>query len=165
LRDIPVLDQMGDVRLHVLRWDAPRVSRHQNGLLAAFGNGRPELPVENLAMRLDHHPRFGHLVFVRTKNFAEIFNFGVHAVEHLPHGVDFDFAAFKPLQRKANRQMLCQFHENGFVRLAFRSLRRESGDGSPQRVLRGPGQLGHLLLENTSCCSPALPRAYISKTR
>ncbi len=103
---------MGDVGLHVFRRDAPCVGRKQNGLLAALRNRCPKLAVENFAVGLDQHSGVGHLVFVRAENLAEILDFRVHAVEHLPDGIDFDLAAFKTLERKANRQMFGQLHQD-----------------------------------------------------
>ncbi len=99
-------------------------------MFAAFWNGGPKLPVENFAVRLDHEAGIGHLVFVRAENFAEIIDLLIHAVEHLPHGVYFHFAAFKTFERKADRQMLGEFYQDGFIRLAFRRLRGESGNGA-----------------------------------
>ena len=75
VRDISLLDQFADVGLHVARRNAPRFGREQHGALAAFGNAGPELAIENFAMRLDHHARFAHLVFVSAENLAKSFRF------------------------------------------------------------------------------------------
>ena len=57
-------------------------------------------------------PASRHLVFVRAQNLAEIFDLSIHAVEHLPHRIDLDLAAFESLQRKANRQMFGQLYKH-----------------------------------------------------
>ena len=132
-------------------------------MLATFGNGGPKLAVENFAVGLDHDSRVGHLVFVRAENLAEIFDLRVHAVEHLPHGVDFDFTAFKTFECKANRKMLGQFHQDGFIRLAFGRLRCKPGNRALQSVLRGARQLIHLLLELSSRSGATLACADVAE--
>src|SRR6266478_664312 len=44
-RDISMLDQFGDVGLHVARRNAPRLPGHQHGTFAALRHRCPELPV------------------------------------------------------------------------------------------------------------------------
>ena len=63
-------------------------------------------------MRLDEHSGFAHLVFMSPENLSQILDFLVHAVEHLANGVDFDFAAFKPLQRETDRQVFGELHDH-----------------------------------------------------
>src|SRR5581483_375643 len=76
------------------------------GALAAFGDSGPELAIENFAMRFHKHPGFGHLVFVRAENLAQIFDFAVHAIEHLADGIDFDFAALEAIDSEFDGEML-----------------------------------------------------------
>ena len=65
---------------------------------------------------------------MRAENFSQILDFRVHAIQHLPHGVDLDLTLFKSFQRKANGQMLGELHQHCFVRLADRGLRGQPGD-------------------------------------
>ena len=160
-----MLDQFADIGLHVARRDAPRFSRKQHGLLTAFRYRCPELPIENLAVRFDQHPGFGHLVFMRAENLAQVFNLLVHAVEHLPDGVDFHFAALEALQSKADCQVLSKLHDHGLIGLRGRCLGRQAGQRLLQRVLRAARKLGHLLLKCSGSSDPALARSNLSETR
>ncbi len=131
-----MLDQLADVRLHVARRNAPRFFGKQHRPLAALRHCRPELPVENLAVRLRQDARIAHLVFMRAKNLSQILDFLVHAVEHLANGVHFHFAAFEPLQREADGQVFGQLHDHRLVGLGVRRLRRQACECLFQRVLR-----------------------------
>src|SRR5262249_50658826 len=48
--DVALLDEFADVGLHIARRNAPCFVGEKNGALAAFGNGSPELAVENFAV-------------------------------------------------------------------------------------------------------------------
>src|SRR5712692_2779285 len=101
-----------------------------------------------------------------AENLSQILDFLVHTVEHLPHCVDLDFAALEALQREADRQVLGQLHNHGFVRLGVRCLRRQARKGLFQCVLRAARQLSHLLLKRTCRRGhAALPGTHVSETR
>ena len=140
-RDVPVLDQLANVGLHVARRDTPRLSRKQHGALTALRHRRPKLFVENFAMRLREDARFAHFVFMSAENLSQILDFLVHAVEHLANRIDFHFAAFEALQREANRQLFRQLHEHGLIRPGIRRLRRQGRERLLQCVLRAARQL------------------------
>ena len=115
-------------------------------------------------MRLDQQPGFAHLVFMSAENLSQVLDFLVHAVEHLAHGIDFDFTAFEPLQRETDRQVFGELHDHGLVRLGVRRLRRQARERLLQHVLRAARQLRHLLLEHTCRSHSTLPRADVPKT-
>ena len=52
--------------------------------------------------RLDEHAGFRHLVFMGAENFAKIFDFLIHALKHLAHGVNFYFAFFVTFESKTD---------------------------------------------------------------
>ena len=87
-------------------------------------------------MRLDEDPGVAHFVFVSTENIPEILDLLIHAVEHLPNRVDFDFAAFESLKRETDGQVLCKLHEYRLIRFFARRLRRQSRQGLFQSILR-----------------------------
>src|SRR6267142_1315812 len=142
-----------------------RASASSLSAQAAFGHRRPELTVENLAVRLDEQPGFAHLVFMSAENLSQVLDFLVHAVEHLPNGVDFHFAAFEALQRETDRQVFGQLHDHRLVRLGVRSLRRQACESLFQRILRAARQLRHLLLECTCRGHATLPCGNVPKAR
>jgi hypothetical protein len=78
---------------------------------------------------------------VRAKNLAEILDLLIHAVEHLPDRVDFDFALFEALDGEANRQVLRQLNKDRLIRLRVRCLRGQSRERLLQRVLGAARQL------------------------
>jgi hypothetical protein len=100
---------------------------------------------------------------MRAENFSQIFNLGVHAVEHLADGVDFDFAAFEAFEGKFDSEMFGEFYEYRLVGLAFRGLRGKPGDGPLQSVLRASRQFRHLLLELAGSRGATLAATDISK--
>src|SRR5579885_391582 len=134
--DFALLNQERHVRLDVARRNAPGFVGKQDGALAGLRHSRPKTAVQNLAVRFKENSRFRHFVFVRAEDLAKVFNLLIHAVEHLAHGVDFDFAALVTLERKTDGEVLGELDEYGFVGPAFRRLRGESGQRLPQRVLR-----------------------------
>ena len=160
-----MLDQFADVGLHIARRNAPRLAGHQHRALAALRHCCPELPVQNFTVRLGEYPGVAHLVFVRAKDFPEVFNFLIHAIQHLPDCVDLHLAAFKPLERETNRQVLRQLHQHGLIRFGIRCLRGQGCKRLFQGVLRAAWQLRDLLLECACRCQTALPRADASEAR
>ena len=103
--------------------------------------------IQDFAVRLEEHSPLGHLVFMRAEDVAQVRDFLVHVVQHLPNGIDFHFSAFEALQRKANRQVLGELHQDGFVRLRVGRSRRQRGERLPQQVLGAARHLRHLLLK------------------
>src|SRR6266481_9548730 len=101
---------------------------------------------------------------MRAENLPQILDFLVHAVQHLPHGVHFHFAAFEALQRETNCQMLGQLHDHGLIRFRIRRLRRQACQRLFQCVLRAAGQFRHLLLECSGGGHSALTRPHAPET-
>src|SRR5437762_6991192 len=163
--DVAILDQVADVRLHVARGNAPGLFRKQHGALAAIRHCRPELPVENLAVRLCQDARVGHLVFVSAQNLPQTLNFLVHAVKHLAHGVDFHFAALEAFQREPDREVFSQLHNHGIVWLRTGRLCGQARERLLQHVLRAPRQLRHLFLEHACRSYSAVTCPHAPKTR
>ncbi len=81
----------------------------------------------------------GHHVFLRSQNFAQPFDFRIHAVEQLLNRIDTQFAALIAVQREANGHVFGQLQQHGLVRFLVGRLRGEAGERLLQRVLRANG--------------------------
>src|SRR6266568_7962363 len=108
---------------------------------------------------------FAHLVFVRAENLSQTLDLLVHAVQHLPHRVDFDLASFETLQGKADGQEFRQLHEQGFVGPYIRRLRRQARKRLLQQVLSRARQLRHFFLEPARSGAAALSCPDAAKSR
>ena len=71
-----------------------------------------------------------------AQNFAQIFNFLVHAVEHLTNGVNFHFAALEALQRKADGKVLRELNQHRLIGFGAGSFCRKFGERLLQNILR-----------------------------
>jgi len=131
-----MLDQFRDVGLHILRRNAPGFLGEQDFALGAVRHTGPELAVQELAVRFDQNSRFGQLVFVLAENLPQFFDFVVHAVQHLPHRIYFDFPAFKFFESETDGKMLCQLHQHILIQLLVFALFGQSSQCVPQCVLR-----------------------------
>ena len=98
-------------------------------------------------MRLHQQPRLGHFVFVLAQNLSQAFDFLVHAVQHLTHGIYFHFPAFETLQRESNGEMLRQLHEHALIELVILALFGDARQRVSQHFLRVHRHLVDLLLE------------------
>src|SRR6266446_570867 len=99
------------------------------------------------------------------QNFPQILNLLVHVVQHLPHGIDFHFAALESFQRETNREVLGKLHDYGLIRFRIWRLRGQARECLLQQVLCAPGQLRHLLLERSRRSHAALTCADATETR
>src|SRR6266403_1765396 len=99
------------------------------------------------------------------QNFPQILNLLVHVVQHLPHGIDFHFAALESFQRETNREVLGKLHDYGLIRFRIWRLRGQARECLLQHVLCAPGQLRHLLLEHSRRSHAALTCADATETR
>ena len=150
---MPFGNPLPDVRLQVVRWDTPGVVREKDLMFSPIRNRRPELAVEDFAVRLKKYLGLAQLVFTRTKNLAKIFDFLVHAVQHLANCVDFHFSALEPIERKANRQVFRELHQHIFIRLRIGRARCKRGERLPEHVLHSARHLRHLVLEIPGACA------------
>src|SRR5208283_4662681 len=164
-RHVPMLDQLSNVRLHVLRRDAPRLVREQHFPLRRFGHARPEHPVQGLPVRLHQDSCLRHLVFVLSQDLSQVLDLLVHAVQHLSHRIHFHFASLKSLHREAYGQVFRQFQQYRLVQFLVFSLLRDSRQCLPQRVLRPRRHLRNLRLKFHRRARRIFTRPQFSKCR
>ncbi len=101
---------------------------------------RPEFLVQKFGVGLHGQSGVGHHVLLRSQNFAQPFDFGVHAIEELLDRVNPQLATLITIQRETNRYVLGQLEQHGLIGLLIGSLRGKSGERLLQRVLRADGQ-------------------------
>ncbi len=164
--DVSFLDQIIDVGLHVAGRDAPRFVGEQDGALAAFRNCGPELAVQDFAVRFEDEPGVAHFVFMGAEDFAQVFDFLIHAVEHLAHGVDCNLAALETLEGEANGKMLGELNQDGLIGSGVGCFRGELGEGLLQNVLSASGQVGKFFVNRVGgACASRASCADLSKIR
>ena len=132
---------------HVPGRHAPCFVRGEHFLFVFFRHLLPEFLVQQFRVRLHGEPRLGHHLFLRRKDFAQRFDFRVHAVQQLLHRIHAQLAALVTVQREANGHMLCQLEKHRFVGFGIGSLRRQSRQRLLQRVLRAHGHGAQTRLE------------------
>src|SRR5258708_6893632 len=147
VRIFSLLQQFRHVRLNVFRRNAPRFLRQQHFPFRALRHRSPEDAVQHLPVRFRQNSRFRHFVFVLPQDISQVFDFLVHAVQHLPHRVHLHVPAFELFQGKPDGQVLRQLHQHALIQFFVLPLLGEPRERIPQRLLRLARQLRHLILK------------------